>query len=150
MFGDPGARAASTNEPAGVRNGADYSYHLANNGVIHLYANGTGTEPSDPVGLYRPAGGRFVGGGELRLARTPGVMRMDHMHRPTVTTSGATLPSAKVGALLTQPTLPAVIVRIKGRSLPTMRQGIFIMRGRGSFAISRMANSTAPLMADTT
>lgn len=64
MFGGPGASAASANEPSGVRNGADYIHHLANNGVIHLYANDTGTQPSNPVGLYRPAGGKFVGGGE--------------------------------------------------------------------------------------
>lgn len=64
MFGGSGAVAASATEPPGVRNGADYAYHLANNGVIHLYANGTGTQPSDPVGLYRPSGGRFIGGGE--------------------------------------------------------------------------------------
>jgi len=64
MFGGVGAFAASANEPPGIRNGADYSSHLANNGVIHLYANSTGTQPSEPVGLFRPAGGNFAGGGE--------------------------------------------------------------------------------------
>ncbi len=62
--GDNGPIAASANEPSGVLNGIEGLSHLALHGVIHVYANNTGTPPSQPAGLYSPAGGRFTGGGE--------------------------------------------------------------------------------------
>lgn len=63
IFGGSGAVVSTVNKPPGIHPslaGDNRIHHLANNGTLHIYGNGQGT--ATDVGLYRPPGGRLLGG----------------------------------------------------------------------------------------